>query len=166
MQDFSSQAWYQYLTDWQQELVKTAIQLLEQDEEKVATNDPIDDFIDYAYIVFPMAKAYEGFLKKYFYDFGLISKKTYFGKRFRVGRALNPDVRQQQRDRYWIFDDVVRLCGEETAREMWQTWLECRNRVFHFFPDEKGKLSREQAEEKLSMLVLTMDHAVQCIENS
>lgn len=166
MQDFSSQAWFEYLTDWQRELVQTSESLLSKEKEPSVSNAQNLDFIDYSYIVFPMAKAYEGFLKKYFFDQGLIDKRTYFGKRFRVGRALNPDVRQQQRDRYWIFDDVVRFCGESMARELWETWLECRNRVFHFFPDEVGKLSLSQVENKLEKMATAMKNAVSCLSNN
>jgi hypothetical protein len=169
MQEFSSQVWYSYLTDWQQELVETAEKLLKREKNRIGAEqiESADFFLDdYAFIVFPMAKAYEGFLKKYFFDFQLIDKKTYFGKRFRVGRALNPDVRQHQRDKYWIFDDVVDLCGVGVARDMWETWLECRNRVFHFYPDEKGKLSIEDAEKKLAMMAETMTQAVSCMNGN
>lgn len=178
MQDFSSQVWYSYLTDWQQELVKTSEMLLEREKgvwgmgygvlSKENNHEPVPntELPDYSYIVFPMSKAYEGFLKKYFFDFQLIDKKTYFGKRFRVGRALNPDVREHQRDKYWIYDDVVELCGVGVARKMWDTWLECRNRVFHFFPDEKGKLSLNDSERKLAILADTMTQAVSCMNNS
>ncbi|KUK79482.1 MAG: hypothetical protein XD95_0351, partial [Microgenomates bacterium 39_7] len=94
MSIFSGENWYQYLTDWQIQLADVTSKLLQihqQDQEPL---------VDYSFIVFPMSKAYEGFLKKLFFDMKLISQETYEGHRFRIGRALNPDVSPNQRDQY------------------------------------------------------------------
>jgi len=46
-------------------------------------------FHDYSFIVFPIAKAYEGFLKKMFFDLGFITEEDYRGKRFKKqGKCL------------------------------------------------------------------------------
>jgi len=119
--------WFQYLSPWQQDLVNTSFIL----SEKLFDDPEIKDF---SFIVFPMAKAYEGFLKKMLVDLGLITKRTYESRRFRIGRALNPDIRSNQRDAWWLYDDVARELGEDVAREVWETWLKCRNHIFHFFP--------------------------------
>jgi len=37
------------------------------------------DISDYSFIVFPFAKAYEGFLKKFLWDIGLITEDDYYG---------------------------------------------------------------------------------------
>lgn len=155
---FSSENWYSYLTDWQRQLVVTTSKLIEQQ------NDNKDYFVDYSFIVFPMAKAYEGFLKKFFLDLRLISIETYEGRRFRIGRALNPDVSYNQRDKYWIYDDVSRYCTERVARQLWDAWLNCRNRVFHFFPKDQGLLSLTEAKRKIEELNLAMREAVACFQ--
>lgn len=117
---------------------------------------------DYSFIVFPMAKAYEGFLKQYFLDLGLISESTYFSRRFRIGRALNPDVQENQRDKWWLYDDVVHQCGVATAQSMWSTWLESRNRVFHYFPKKHQSVSLAQAGQHLATIASSMRSAVTC----
>ncbi len=155
---FSSENWYSYLTDWQRQLVDTTSKLIKQQENNN------DYFVDYSFIVFPMAKAYEGFLKKFFLDLRLISVETYEGRRFRIGRALNPDVSYNQRDKYWIYDDVSRYCNGNVARQLWDAWLHCRNRVFHFFPKDQGLLSLADAKSKVEELNLAMREAVACLQ--
>ena len=68
------------------DLVGESYLLLER-EERLNEN-----LHDYSFVVFPMAKAYEGFLKKLFFDLGLINKRQYQGDRFRVGKSLNPNL--------------------------------------------------------------------------
>lgn len=122
-------------------------------------------FSDYSFIVFPMAKAYEGFLKQYLFQLHLISSETYQDHRFRIGRALNPDLRNHQRDEQWLYDDVVRLCSDSLGRQLWDTWLQCRNRVFHYFPAATQQLSLEQAGEYLVLIANTMAEAFACQED-
>lgn len=154
MQDITHQAWFSYLSIDQQNLATTAYALLEQGEREQVS--------DYSYVVFPMAKAYEGFLKKYFFELGLISMQTYESRRFRVGRAFNPDLNSTQQDDLWIFDDVARMCGLALAREMWDAWIECRNQVFHYFPLQNRALSLAQADAKLQQLASVMEGAIRC----
>ena len=45
---------------------------------------------DYSFVVFPFAKAYEGFLKRFFLDAGYIKEEEYFSDEIRIGRILNP----------------------------------------------------------------------------
>ena len=155
---FSKENWYNYLTVWQRQLVEVSSKLLKQFDSDG------DDMIDYSFIVFPMAKAYEGFLKKLFLDFGLISQTTYDGRRFRIGRALNPDVSVHQRDKYWLFDDVARVCSQQVARQLWDAWLHCRNRVFHYFPKDQGIINLKEAQEKVEEINLAMRSAVACYQ--
>lgn len=117
---------------------------------------------DYSFLVFPAAKAYEGFLKQYLYDLGLIQETQFRGKNFRIGRALNPDVPAHQRDQWWLFDDVAQRCGPAIARQLWNTWLECRNQVFHFFPHEVKPLTLSKALEKLALVESAIHLAQTC----
>jgi hypothetical protein len=151
----STASWYMSLTPWQQELVDSSYQLADQ----LSSSEPLRD---YGCVVFGMAKAYEGFLKKYFLDLHLISLEEYHSRKFRIGRAFNPDVGPRQRNEFWIYDDVARLCGSDLARVLWDAWLVGRNQIFHYFPDEKGKLSLSQAKKLLEVLAEAMNQAIQC----
>lgn len=156
MNDALRSSTIEYLHERHRMLIEVAYELYNREQENPGL------FVDYSFIVFPIAKAYEGFLKLYFYDLELIDKKTYEGKRFRIGRALNPDVYREQRDEDWLYDDLVQLCGEAVARDLWETWLECRNRVFHFFPLSENKLTLEQAKERIDQVSASIEAAVQC----
>lgn len=148
--------WYLYLDERQKQLVKQSLLLYERELSLHS------ELADYSFLVFTMSKAYEGFLKKFLRDLNFISTKVYEGRRFRIGRALNPDIHSDQRDEYWLYDDLARVCGEEISRQMWDTWLECRNRIFHYFPQDKNLLTFPEAEKRLVMLIETMEQAVAC----
>lgn len=78
---FYTQSWYLYLQPPERELIQISLELLAREERLNSS------FSDYSFIVFPFAKAYEGFLKKFFYDMSLISRDVYESHRFRIGRA-------------------------------------------------------------------------------
>lgn len=117
---------------------------------------PQTKITDYSFMVFPMAKAYEGFLKDYLLKANLLSQETYHSKKFRIGRALNPDVFPNHQDEQWLFDDVSNRLGHDVARRIWDTWLQCRNHVFHYFPEDRSSLSLSEAQECLTILRDTM----------
>jgi len=119
-------------------------------------------FTDFSFMVFPAAKAFEGFLKQYFMDLEILPHKVLTSKKFRIGRSLNPDLPQRLRDKYWLYDDVVRACTPEIARQLWETWLECRNQVFHYFPNEPKQLSYSEAEAKIDQIFEVVSQAVSC----
>ncbi len=156
MQYFKNANWLTYLTDWQIQLIEVTDHLIQEYDKQQ------DSLEDYSFLVFPMSKAYEGFLKKFLYDLSLIDQATYEGHRFRIGRALNPDVAKEQRDEYWLYDNIVKICSLETARQLWKAWLKCRNRVFHFFPKDKGLLTYEQALSKIDLVSRAMSVATKC----
>lgn len=117
-----------------------------------------DRFGDYSFIVFPAAKAYEGFLKKTFLDMGFISENDYYGKRFRIGKALNPSLESQFRDAESVYDRIIGRCGgKELADKLWNTWKTSRNMIFHWFPSEKNKISLEEANQRILLVVEAMD---------
>lgn len=119
-----------------------------------------EKFHDYAFVVFPAAKAYEGFLKKLFLDLGWITKDDYFGKRFRIGKALNPSLEPGLRQREGVYDKIVDFCqGRELADRLWETWRQARNLTFHWFPREKNAISFEEAKQKVVMVIEAMDAA-------
>ena len=123
-------------------------------------------FHDYSFVVFPAAKAYEGFLKKIFLDLGFITNEDYVGKRFRIGKALNPYLEDKYRQNESVYDKVVKYCGDlpaqagkDLADELWNAWTNGRNLIFHWFPEEKKAINFPEAEEKIKMIVDAMDKA-------
>lgn len=117
---------------------------------------------DFAFIVFPLAKAYEGFLRDYFFQAGLISSHDYEGKHYRIGRSFNPDLPPRLRNEWWIYDDVERMCSPEVARQMWQAWIDGRNHLFHYYPHEKYELTYEEAVQRVWQLIEAMEAALAC----
>lgn len=147
---------YRNLSESHRRLIRTSV-MLYGEERRAGLRYP-----DYGFIVFSMAKGYEGFIKEYLLRLGLLSNDGYFDRGFRIGRALNPDVSHNQRDRLWLYDDVVRQCGPQVARQIWDAWLECRNQVFHYFPDRDAAMSLTQAGEKILQLADAMEAAYSC----
>lgn len=148
-----NKAWWGYLEEDLQELLLTSVHLLNKGQELG------EGVHDYSFIVFPAAKAYEGFLKKLFLDLGFISKEDYYGKKFRIGRALNPYLEKEYRHES-IFDKVVSYCGGSVvANQLWETWKNSRNLVFHWFPDEKRALNLVEAKQRYEMIIGAIDEA-------
>lgn len=152
-ENLEQKAWWSYLEADLQELLRTSVVLIEKGEE---LGRGVHDF---SFIVFPAAKAYEGFLKKLFLDLGFITKDDYFGKRFRVGKALNPSLEKKFRNES-VYDKIVEFCqGKELADKLWETWRESRNLVFHWFPDEKRALTLSEAKDRYKMIIEAIDAA-------
>lgn len=163
-----SEAWFLTLDQDQRELVELSVWLYQRELQSSdgSANNSGNGLADYSFIVFPIAKAYEGFLKKYLLSIGVMSQAQYESKHFRIGRALNPDISNDYKDEQWLYDDVTERCGEDVAREIWQTWLECRNQVFHYFPNKKGTLSLREASAKLQQVMSSMQLVFACKVNS
>lgn len=154
--DITTTSGFSSLDPAQQRAVITSLELLDR-EKKLQSN-----FSDYSFVLFPLGKAYEGFLKKFLYDLGLITEHVYYGKRFRIGRALNPDISQSQRDEWWLYDDVSRFCGEDLARKLWNAWVLGRNHIFHYFPTEQNEFTLQQVESRIVQLLSVFEEATQC----
>jgi len=131
--------------------------------DRFAEPDHHSSFHDYAFIVFPMAKAYEGFLKNYFLRLGILNETHFNSRHFRIGRSFNPDLTKRLRDESWLFDDVSKHCGIPLARAMWEMWVEGRNHTFHYFPDEKHCLNYSQAKSLVHRFVGVMEQAIKCV---
>ncbi len=164
--DLEIKNWWSYVHDDIKELLIQSLLLVETADKWESHisetfgrgSIPKERFKDYSFIVFPAAKAYEGFLKKIFLDLGFISEEDYYGKRFRVGKALNPSLEKELRLREGVYDKIVGFCGgEDLAQQMWLCWKEARNMVFHWFPNEKNVVSLVEAKERVMMILETMD---------
>lgn len=117
------------------------------------------EFHDYSFVVFPAAKAYEGFLKKLFLEMKFITEEDYYGKRFRIGKALNPSLSKDLM-REGVYDKIVKYCnGQELADTLWETWKESRNLIFHWFPNEKNTITLTEAGERIDMIVNAIDQS-------
>ena len=75
----TKKTWWNYIEEDIRELLKEA-SLLADIFENRGRDLPAgrQEFHDYAFVVFPAAKAYEGFLKKLFLDLGFIDKIGFF----------------------------------------------------------------------------------------
>ncbi len=160
---FTSESWYEYLDEPMQQLVDEAYFLVDHEE----MNQSI--LVDYAFVVFPMAKAYEGFLKKFFYDLELISLADFQGNHFRIGRSLNPDLPKKFQDEHWIYDDLEKLfaChpraeGKKVPQTLWQAWRMGRNALFHYFPGRHEFIDLDEARVRLNLIKEAMVQALSC----
>lgn len=153
-ENLTNHVWWNFIHGDLKELLKesnTLINKVEGWKEK---------FHDYAFVIFPAAKAYEGFLKTLFHDMGLITDEEYFGKRFRIGRALNPALENNFREKESVYDKLVGFCqGKELPNALWETWREGRNLLFHWFPNQKNVIDFEEAKGIFQKILITMDLA-------
>lgn len=152
--NLEQKVWYSYVEEDLIELIKQSLHL-------VKTVKHWDQkFHDYSFVVFPAAKAYEGFLKKLFLDMGFINKQLYYYKYFRIGKALNPELERKFRKAESIYDKIVEYCGgTELADQLWLTWKKSRNSLFHWFPDERTAISLVEAEENIALVLGSIDRA-------
>lgn len=143
--------WWPYLDSLQQDLVLQSLDLVDQEEIQPKIRS------DYSYLVFPMAKAYEGFLKKFFFDLGLITRNQFSGERFRIGRALNPSLYKDY-PRESVYEKLARFCGgEEISDKLWRTWKNSRNSIFHYFPDRENLISFGEAKNRVDQILEAID---------
>ena len=111
-----------------------------------------NDISDYSFIVAPISKAYEGYLKDFFLKLHVIDQFSYESDRFRVGKTLNPSLRYK---RFSIFQKLADLdeTGEELAETLWNAWKHGRNEIFHYFPGTIKNISREEAEQRIDLVL-------------
>ncbi len=118
-------------------------------------------FHDYSFVVFPFAKVYEGFLKKLLFAIGAIGEQQLISERWRVGRALNPELEKGLRHES-VYDHIVSSCtnGKELADQLWQAWKWGRNEIFHYYPDHTKHLSFTEAREIVVRIEKAMEAAL------
>ncbi|EKE21138.1 MAG: hypothetical protein ACD_7C00345G0001 [uncultured bacterium] len=116
-------------------------------------------FFDYSFIVFPFAKAYEGFLKQIFLDVKFINRLDYISDHFRLGKVLSPNLVQKLGERS-VFQKISQTAGVEFAQKIWQTWKIGRNQVFHYFPHNIKSLNFNEAKEIADKILETMNKAI------
>jgi hypothetical protein len=150
--------WWTYIDEPIQDLARQSYEMIEGLE--TTQEEKWKQMHDYSFIVFPIAKAYEGFLKKFFLDLGLISKRQFDGDRFRIGRSLNPFLpKRYQWD--WVYPKLVAYCkGDELPAELWEVWKTARNKVFHYFPGTHASVSFDQAKKLVDDINVVMSKSL------
>ncbi|HPJ17168.1 MAG TPA: hypothetical protein PK639_03000 [Candidatus Woesebacteria bacterium] len=138
--------------------------LIEDVETVLKRLQSFDHISDYSFLVSPVAKAYEGFLKDFFLEIKLIDRYSYESDRFRVGKTLNPSLRFK---RFSIFQKLADLDehGEELAEILWNAWKFGRNELFHYFPKNLKKIDREEAENRIFLVLNAMIKAGQFLDS-
>lgn len=157
MESIEGTNWWKYLDETMRELMSQSYKLIELEESRSAKGEI---YQDYAFVVFPAAKAYEGFLKKLFLDMGLINKQQFNSDHFRIGRALSPTLPKRYRAG-WVYGKLSAFCdGDSLPMEMWEVWKKGRNRTFHFFPHRLGNTSLEEGKLIVGAIANIMDKSL------
>lgn len=159
---YKQESWYEFLDPGMQQMVDQSYILIREELDL-----PQPRFSDYAYVLFPLARAYEGFLKKYMLQLDILPESQLMDKYFRIGRSLNPELPEHLQDHAWLFDDLERLCrdcGEpDLAQQMWDLWKEGRNQIFHYyFPAQARHVSLNEANQFQDRFFGLMKQAIEC----
>lgn len=145
---------FNYLTPEQRGLVFDCEKLIQQAKERP------QEISDYSYIVFPLAKMYEGFLKKLLLDLGIINHEQYVSDHFRIGKALNPNLPQHLKLES-VYDRVcTHFEGDFIANSLWQEWKKGRNLLFHYFPHDLHRIDFLEAQKIARSMISVMEIAV------
>lgn len=148
----------QYLSSHQQELLKDTQTIFNRLELR-------DGISDYSFLVSPVAKLYEGFLKDFFLKIGIISEVEYESDRFRVGKTLNPSLRYKRFSVFQKLSDSHEK-GEELAETLWDAWKFGRNEIFHYFPGNYKNLTKQEAEDRIALLLKAIIQAGEFISEN
>lgn len=115
-------------------------------------------FKDYSFLIFPYAKAYEGFLKKLCLDAGLISRLDYISDHFRLGKMMSPNLVEKLGNDS-LYKKISERANNSLADKIWQTWKIGRNQVFHYFPHNLKSVTFEEAEQIINTIIQIMEEA-------
>ncbi len=113
-------------------------------------------FKDYSFIVFPFAKAYEGFLKQLFKDAGFISHLDYISDHLRLGKLLSPNLVNRLGEKS-LYKKITKYSSQELADKIWQTWKIGRNQIFHYYPHNIKALNYIESEAIVNKIIQTME---------
>jgi len=142
---------WQYLSQGQKDLIL---------EGQYLMNDIIKDnayqFKDYSFLVFPFAKAYEGFLKQTFKDARLISRLDYISDHLRLGKLMSPNLVNKlgERSLYKKLEDKI---SKNFAEQIWKVWKHGRNQIFHYFPHNLRAIKFQEAALIIEEILRTME---------
>ncbi len=140
---------WQYFSDTQRDLIREGNYLMEFVEKQGY------QFKDYSFLVFPYAKAYEGFLKQIFLDMRFISHLDYISDHYRIGKFLSPHLVHKLEGRS-VYMKLMYAVDEAFARKLWETWRNGRNQVFHYYPHNIKRLTFQDADKMNNTILNTM----------
>ncbi len=147
------QEFWQYLSPNQQNLILEGQYLM---NEIIKTN--AYQFKDYSFLVFPFAKAYEGFLKKLFMDVKFISHLDYISDHLRLGKLMSPMLIEKLGERS-LYKKIQDKTNAQLAEKIWETWKIGRNQIFHYFPHNIKAISFDEAEKVINQIIVTMEES-------
>lgn len=139
------------ISEGQRELIDQGIFLVQMMSEEHENT-----FSDYSFVVFPFAKAYEGFLKQVFFDIGFLSQTEYTSDHLRLGKVLSPNLVRRLGDKS-IYEKICSRGWCQLADEIWDTWKAARNQVFHYFAHNLHSLTLKEAVVLCNMILINMD---------
>lgn len=148
---------WEYLSQTQKDLI---------DEGQYLMNEVIQDhayrFKDYSFLIFPFAKAYEGFLKQLFKDVGFMSHLDYISDHLRLGKLLSPHLISKLGEKSLY--EKIRINGSrELAETIWKTWKLGRNEIFHYFPHNVRAVTFDEANRTVGNILETMEFAYESL---
>lgn len=144
---------WKYLSQQQKDLILEGQYLM----NNILRNN-VYQFKDYSFLVFPFAKAYEGFLKQLFKEVKFISHLDYISDHLRLGKLMSPNLEGRLGDRS-LFKKMRENVTRDFAERVWNTWKLGRNQVFHYFPHNTKALSFIEAEKLVGQIIETMEEA-------
>jgi len=148
----TSDFWF-YLSQTQKDLINEGLYLMNDVIKNHAYN-----FKDYSFLVFPFAKAFEGFLKQVFLDIKFISHLDYISDHLRLGKLLSPNLVNKLKERS-LYKKIKDKAGQDLADKIWNAWRLDRNQVFHYYPHNIKALTFSQAESIIDNILSTMEES-------
>ncbi len=142
---------WEYLSQPQKDLISEGEYLMNE-----IIRDQSYKFKDYSFLIFPYAKAYEGFLKQIFKDINFISHLDYISDHLRLGKLMSPNLIGRLGDRS-LYKKIQEKTNQEFAEKVWETWKIGRNQIFHYFPHNLKAVSFGEAEKIIGRIVTTME---------
>lgn len=141
---------WQYLSDMQRDLILEGQFLMNE----IVKNQAYQ-FKDYSFLIFPFAKAYEGYLKKLFRDLKFISHLDYISDHLRLGKLMSPNLVGKLGERS-LYKKIKEASTKELADRIWDIWKRGRNQIFHYFPHNLKAISFEEAKFLADEFLATM----------
>jgi hypothetical protein len=151
-------SFWQYLSQGQKDLIIEGQYLMDD-----IIRDQAYQFKDYSFLVFPFAKAYEGFLKQIFKDQKLISHLDYISDHLRLGKLMSPNLVGRLGERS-LYKKIIERTNQELADQIWNIWKIGRNQIFHYFPHNLKAISFQEAENIISGILKTMEETYQKLQ--
>lgn len=148
--DKESQFWA-YLSQGQRDLLNEGLYLMDE-----IIRDHVYQFKDYSFLVFPFAKAYEGFLKQIFKDKGLISRLDYISDHLRLGKLMSPNLIIKLGEKS-LYKKIQERHSVELADKIWRIWKNGRNQIFHYFPHNLKAISFSESRGICMEILRTME---------